>query len=121
MRWLSILLMSFAGSAWADGYDLRSGDAVLGAAHLQSFLPGRTLTFYDDGQSHYYDDGRYTYTYANDGGTAYGYWSIGDDDAVCVAFVTGFSRCDLYVEARGRLILLDGRGDRYPVRPWDTE
>ena len=92
------------------------GDEALAENALQQRLSGQTLTFYDDGVSKYYVDGRYSYTYAQDGGTAYGYWSI-SNGAVCVEFLNGFSRCDMIVQNGNRLILLDERGDRYPIRP----
>lgn len=115
MRLLIALLV--ATPALAQGYDVRPSDSVFDAQALDARLSGQVLTFYDDGQSEYYEDGRYTYTYAGDGGTAYGYWRITEDGAVCVEFVNGFARCDLYVMNGTRLLLLDGGGARFPVRP----
>ncbi len=106
-----------AEPAAAQSYALREGDAPLGPAALETRLRGDTLTFFDDGQSRYFEDGRYTYTYAGDGGTAYGYWRISGEGRVCVDYVNGFSRCDLYVMNAGRLLLLDEDGSRFPVRP----
>ena len=115
MKFIFALLI--AGPASAEGYDLRAGDTQLTATALEVRLRGQIVTFYDDGASEYYDDDRYTYTYANDGGTAYGYWRIAEDGAVCVDFVNGFARCDIYVMNDGRLMLLDAGGSRFPVRP----
>jgi hypothetical protein len=115
MRFLIALLI--AGPACAQDYEFREGDAPLTAAALEQRLRGNVVTFFDDGQSEYFEDGRYTYTYANNGGTAYGYWQIDGDGAVCIAFVNGFSRCDFYVMNGTRLLLLDNGGSRFPVRP----
>jgi len=118
MRLLILSLALTALPAFAqDTYAFREGDEALAADRLQDRLSGRTLTFFDDGVSEYYDDGRYTYTYAENGGTAYGYWRIAEDGAICVDFVNGFARCDHIVQSGGRLILLDARGERYPIRP----
>jgi hypothetical protein len=114
---VALLAAGIAAPVGADSYALRAGDERLDAQAMRSRLSGHVLTFYDDGQSEYYVDGRYTYTYAGDGGTAYGYWRVTEDGAVCVDFVNGFARCDLYVMNGVRMILLDERGDRYPVRP----
>lgn len=112
-----LLLLSFAAPVLAQGFDLRDGDSRFAADSLTERLSGQILVFYDDGASEYYRDGRYTYTYANEGGTAYGYWSVKEDGAVCIEFVNGFSRCDLYVMNGDRMILLSEDGERYPVRP----
>ncbi len=120
MRYLSVLLVSALPAMAQDAapeFSLRDGDAAFEAAALTERLSGEILTFYDDGRSEYYTDGRYTYTYADDGGTAYGYWRIADGGAVCIDFVNGFARCDLYVMNGARLILIDADGNRYPVRP----
>ncbi len=115
MRYLLALLI--AGPAFAQEYAVRAGDETFAAEALERRLSGRSLVFYDDGRSEYYPDGRYTYTYAGDGGTAYGYWRVTEAGEVCVDFVTGFSRCDLYVMNGGRLLLLTDKGARFPVRP----
>ena len=106
-----------AEPAAAQSYALREGDAPLGPAALETRLRGDNLTFFDDGQSRYFEDGRYTYTYGNGGGTAYGYWRFEPEGTVCIEFVHGFSRCDRYVRAGERLVLLTEGGERFPVRP----
>jgi hypothetical protein len=98
---------------WAQ----KTGDTLLTDAALQQRLTGQTITFYDDGQSYYYPDGRYTYTYADEGGVAYGHYQLEPDSTVCVAFVNGFSRCDRFVQTAERLVMLTAKGDRFPVRP----
>ena len=47
---------------------------------------------------------------------AEGVYRIEADGSVCVDFINGFSRCDLYVRSGDRVILLDEKGDRYPLR-----
>lgn len=103
--------------ATAQDWMSRPGDTGFSNAELDTRLRGNILTFYDDGQSEFYDDGRYTYTYANDGGTGYGYWEITGDSTVCIEFVNGFSRCDRYVRNGDRLILQTADGERFPIRP----
>jgi hypothetical protein len=84
---------------------------------LDARLRGQELVFFDDGVSHFYNDGRYTYAYdMGAGGYAYGYFEVAEDSTVCIAFVNGFSRCDAFVENNGRLVLITGDGDRFPIR-----
>lgn len=102
----------------AQGQVPRDSDALFDQSRLDDLLRGTTLTFFDDGQSQFYEDGRYTYTYADNGGTGYGYFTVMEDSTICIDFVTGFSRCDLYVtDAEGRLIVITASGDRFPTRP----
>ena len=113
---LAVALVLLAAPALAQEWKLRDGDVPLEPGALAERLVGRTVTFYDDGQSYYFPDGRYTYTYAG-GGVAYGYFRLGEGGTVCVEFVNGFSRCDRYVRAGARLVLLTEDGERFPVRP----
>jgi len=103
----------------ATEWNLRDDDLPLTATEAQVLTNDTTLTFYDDGRSHYFPDGRYTYTYSdqNGGGTAYGEFDIQDDGSICVTYRNGFARCDLYVRAGERLVLINQKGERYPVRP----
>lgn len=102
----------------AQQWDPRANDELFDQGSLDSLLRGATITFFDDGQSKFFEDGRYTYTYANDGGTGYGYFTIKEYSTICVEFVTGFSRCDMYVtDVSGRLIVITSTGDRFPTRP----
>ncbi|MFO7920513.1 MAG: hypothetical protein R6U99_06800 [Nioella sp.] len=65
------------------------------------------LTFVDDGRARFFEDDRYSYTYAGpEGGTARGQFKIRGGDMVCIDFVNGFSRCDHYVVNNGRLVML---------------
>ncbi len=99
----------------AAEWPTKPGDVPLSEQELEA-LAGRTLTFYDDGQAAFSAGGAYSYTYAG-GASAFGTYSIAEDGSICIAYRNGFSRCDLYVRSGERLILIDEKGDRYPVRP----
>ncbi|MEX0351412.1 MAG: hypothetical protein AB3N15_18465 [Paracoccaceae bacterium] len=114
---LSIPLLFLGLPVWAADWNLRPGEEPLSLAELDAF-EGRTLTFYDNGQSRYSADGAYSYTYGS-GGTAFGTYRIAEDGSICTAFDHGFNRCDLFVRRDGRLILIDEKGQRFPVRPDD--
>ncbi len=113
IRFLILALLT-AGPVWAAEWPTKPGDVPLSPEELDA-LAGRTLTFYDDGQSKFSPGGAYSYTYAS-GDSAFGTYSIAEDGSVCSAYRNGFSRCDLYVRSGERLILIDEKGDRYPVR-----
>jgi len=102
--------------AMAVAWGTREGDERLSATALRAALVGQVLTFHDDGQSRFYGDGRYSYTYGQ-GGIAYGHYAINDDGTVCIGFVNGARRCDLYVRNAARLVLITEEGDRFPIRP----
>ncbi|MEX0318478.1 MAG: hypothetical protein AB3N21_11035 [Ruegeria sp.] len=118
MRRYLIPALCLATPLAAADWSLRQDDVPLSRAELEA-LEGRTLTFYDDGQSRYLADGAYTYTYSakNGGGTAFGTYRIAEDGSICTEFQNGFSRCDLYVHSGERLVLINEKGERYPVRP----
>ena len=109
-----IFALLIASPSWAAEWPTKPGDIPLSPVELEQ-LAGRTLTFYDDGQSKFSAGGAYSYTYAS-GDSAFGTYSIAQDGSVCIAYRNGFSRCDLYVRSGDRLILIDEKGDRYPVR-----
>lgn len=113
-RYLILALMT-ATPLTAAEWPTKPGDVPLSAEELDA-LAGRTLTFYDNGKSRFSAGGAYSYTYAS-GESAFGTYSIAEDGSVCIAYRNGFSRCDLYVRSGERLILIDEKGDRYPVRP----
>ena len=105
-------------SVFAQDWAPRGTDSLFDQTTLDAQLRGSTITFFDDGLSRFYQDGRYTYTYADEGGTGYGYFTVMADSTICIEFVTGFSRCDLYVtDADGRLTIITASGDRFPTRP----
>lgn len=108
-------LLLFAQSAGAEGWNTRPDDQLLSRTELEQRLVGQTLTFFDDGQSVYSENGEYSYTYGG-GGTWLGHYALRDDSTVCVTFVTGVSRCDLIVEANNRLVVITEDGLRFPIR-----
>jgi len=116
MRLFLAGLIVMASAAGAQEWNDRAGDIALSETDLTDRLVGQTITFYDNGQSVYFDDGRYTYTY-DGGGTAHGYYRLEQDGVVCVEFVHGFQRCDRFVLSGDRLVLQTEAGDRFPVRP----
>lgn len=117
MRSLFLILSAFiATGATAQDWAELDGDTRMTGQALADLTNGHVLTFYDDGQSSYGADGSYSYTYAG-GDSATGRFSITDDGLVCVAFDNGRSRCDRFVQSRGRVVLLTAKGDRFPVRP----
>jgi len=99
----------------AEAKDLRSGDIILTADEIRSDVVGRTHTFFDGGKSFFSVTDSYTYTYPN-GGIAYGRYELGGPGEVCTFFNHGFERCDTYVRAGDRLVLIDAAGQRFPVR-----
>lgn len=110
-----------AGPAAAQDWALRSTDERFDAAALEAAVTGRTLTFHDDGQSRFSAGGAYSYTYsaANGGASQFGTWSAGPDGIICIAYRNGRARCDMYVRADGRLVVLTEDGGRFPVRSAD--
>lgn len=112
-----LLCALFPVALYAQNRAPRDSDVLFDQVGLESLLRGTTITFFDDGESKFFEDGRYTYTYANNGGTGYGYFTVMEDSTICIEFVTGFSRCDLYVtDTDGRLIIITANGDRFPTR-----
>jgi len=116
MRFLIALLAFSAGSATAQDWAVRGADRLLTKPEVERLTAGRTLVFYDDGRSKFSVGGAYSYTYAQ-GGTAYGYFEIKENGTICISFRNGFARCDRYVEASGRIVMLTSKGERFPVRP----
>jgi len=105
------LLLTASGS-FAQGWSLRTGDEVLESDALARIADGAALTYFDDGVSLFSAGGAYSYTYANNGGTAYGTFRIEADGVICIAYRNGFSRCDKYVRNNGRLTLVTEDGER---------
>jgi hypothetical protein len=117
MRMTILLAALLSGTAAAQTLDKRPGDSLIPSAELDARLRGQELVFFDDGVSHFYNDGRYTFAYdLGRGGYAYGYFEVAEDSTVCITFINGLSRCDAYVENAGRMILITGDGDRFPIR-----
>lgn len=95
---------------------MRAGDIVLSQSDLLRLTSGNTLNFYDGGTSRFSAGGAYSYTYADDGGTAFGMFRVRDDGRICVEFRNGRSRCDLYLANGGLFYLITESGDRFPFR-----
>jgi hypothetical protein len=100
----------------ADDWSLRTGEIPLSYEDLQQLTAGQTLTFYDNGQSRFSVGGSYSYTYPDNGGSAFGLFELRKNGTVCISFRNGASRCDLYVRRRELLMLITEQGDRFPIR-----
>lgn len=102
----------------AEPFAPRSTDTVLSQNEMQSRVIGASHEFFDGGTSFFSISGSYSYTYTS-GEIAYGTWSFPEDQqpgVICTQFTFGFERCDMYVRADGRLVLLTYDGLRLPVR-----
>lgn len=115
---LIILFVLSANTANAQSYETRASDTVLDADAFAQLVLGRELEFFDGGISRYSPGGSYSWTYsaANGGGNWFGTHEFGTDGTVCIDFRTLRSRCDMFVQAGERLVLLTEDGQRYPVR-----
>ena len=118
MRALTVLLAFLALPAAAQDYALRESDQRFDVPGLAEAITGRTLTFFDDGASRFSAGGSYSYTYGmrNGGGSQFGTFTVMPGGIVCILFRNGFDRCDMYVRARGQIVVLTEDGERYPVR-----
>jgi hypothetical protein len=93
MRMIILLAALLSGTAAAQTPDTRPGDAVIPSAELDARLRGQELVFFDDGVSHFYNDGRYTFAYdLGRGGYAYGYFEVAGNSTVCITFINGLSQ-----------------------------
>lgn len=119
-RSLTFAFCLAAGLAHAQAqspeWKLMPGDMPLSPLELGSLADGGALTFHDDGVSRFSPGGSYSYTYADNGGTAFGTFDVREDGRVCIDFRNGMGRCDLYVRNGLRLILLSENGNRFPVK-----
>lgn len=104
-----------ASPSLAEGWKTRPGDTRMEQADLSSTVSGQTLTFYDGATAVFNRDGTYSYTYGGSG-TWLGEYKIGTDSTACVVFVTGVSRCDLYVMNKDRLVLITKNDLRFPIQ-----
>ncbi len=118
MKGLAAVIAILPFAAVAQEFAVRDGDTLFDRAGLENEVTGRTLLFFDDGRSKFSAGGAYSYTYSevNGGGTQFGSFAIKDDGIICILYRNGFDRCDMYVRSNGRLVVLTGNGDRYPVR-----
>jgi len=113
---LGVLVAAMAHADPGEVWPLRSGDVVLDDAALARIADGGSLTYFDDGVSRFSAGGAYSYTYADNGGTAFGRFRVEGAGRICIDFRNGFGRCDMYVRNGDRLILLTEQGDRFPVK-----
>ena len=113
---LFIPLLFLPLSASAQDWKLRDSDTRLDSIQLANALVDQKIVFFDNGESKFSPDGVYSYTY-DQGGTAFGRYTISDDSTVCIDFDNGFSRCDMYVRSGEKLVLLTEDGLRFPIRP----
>ncbi|WP_108852754.1 hypothetical protein [Albidovulum aquaemixtae] len=111
-----LVILSLVQPAFAEGWGMKSGDVVFTKAELSEFIAENEVRFYDGGHSEYGPDDAYAYVYEG-GDRAEGRYRIEEDGSVCVDFRNGWSRCDLYVRNGGRVLLIDEKGDRYPLKP----
>lgn len=116
MRFCLALLMLYT-PAFAEDFELLSGDQALDRVEVVAMTANSDVEFFEGGVSHYSVGGAYSYTYANDGGTAYGSFNVAPDGLICIDFRNGRSRCDRFVRSHGRLVMITESGDRFPIRP----
>jgi hypothetical protein len=112
----AFFLCALALPLQAQDWNIRDSDHVLEAGELARIADGASLTYFDDGVSLFSAGGAYSYTYANNGGTAFGVFRIAGEGEICIDYRNGFSRCDIYVRNAGRLVLVTEDGERYPVK-----
>ncbi|MEZ5779980.1 MAG: hypothetical protein R3E44_16625 [Paracoccaceae bacterium] len=114
-------LLAFAAAcvvaipAVAADWPTKPGDERFSKADLAEFIASNDVRFFDGGRSEYGPGEAYAYVYSNED-RAEGRYRIEQDGSVCVDFINGFTRCDLYVRNGGRVLLIDEKGDRYPLR-----
>ena len=112
---LSACLLFAASFAHAqDG--LRASDATLDPSGLSELLAGQVVEFYDGSKSTYRENGRYEYTYTDDGPIWAGDYRMEEESSVCVDFDNGSARCDFFVKDGARVVLITSDGLRFPVR-----
>lgn len=112
----AMILAVLALPAMAESWAMKQGDVRFTASQIADFIAQNDVRFYDGGRSDYGADGAYAYVY--DGGDrAEGRFRIEADGSVCVDFDNGWSRCDLYVRNGDRVLLIDRKGNRYPLKP----
>ena len=115
---LAALFIALATPAMAQDFNIRATDTVPTRAALSETILDRDLEYFDGGISRYATGGDYAWTYAqnNGGGVHTGIHDIRDDGVVCVTYDAGAQRCDMFVMAGERLVLLTDDGQRYPLR-----
>ena len=104
------------GPALAGDWAMNPDDVALSRADIAEFLATQDERSCDGGRSEYGPDWRYAYIYSNED-RAEGRFRIEADGSVCVDFANCFSRCDLFGRNCVRVLLIDEKGDRYPLKP----
>lgn len=112
---LTALLTLLASPTLADA-GVRASDTILDNSGLRDLLSGQVIEFFDGSKSTYQANGRYGYTYTDDGPVWAGDYVLGPGGEVCVAFDNGSSRCDTFVMDGARAVLVTNDGVRFPVR-----
>ena len=112
---LALLLSLIALPALAQE-GLRQDDTVLDRDAMRLLLAGQVIEFFDGSKSRYDEDGTYGYTYTDDGPVWSGRYELFGDSRVCVNFENGSNRCDFFVRAGERVVLITTDGTRFPVR-----
>lgn len=112
---LILALLALANPAFAKE-GLRTSDTELDRAGLTALLSGQVIEFFDGSKSTYRQNGRYEYTYTDDGPIWAGAYRMEADSAVCVDFDNGSARCDFIVKNGARVVLITTDGLRFPVR-----
>lgn len=113
MKTAVALMLLLPGLAFAQ---VRSTDEVLDQTRLTELLSGSVIEFFDGSKSRYKANGRYGYTYTDDGPVWAGDYTIHDQSRVCVTFDNGSSRCDHFVRDGARVVLVIEDGTRFPAR-----
>jgi len=117
---LAVLLLLLLALPAAAQTGLRATDTRFTGTGLADALSGNTVEFFDGSLATYRADARYEYRYAPGDPVWRGTWEATASE-VCVAFDNGRSRCDTFVRADDRLVLVIERGDRFPVRTLSPE
>ena len=112
---LTLVFVALASSAFAT-VGLRPTDTELDKAGLIALLSGQVIEFFDGSKSTYRENGRYEYTYLDDGPIWAGAYRMEAGSAVCVDFDNGSARCDVIVKDGARVVLITTDGLRFPVR-----
>lgn len=115
---IAVLIALIASPAFAQDYGVRDSDTVPTPAVLSDTILDRDLEYFDGGTSRYETGGTYAWTFGenNGGETIPGTFTIGENATICITYDTGSQRCDMFVIAGERLVLLTEDGHRYPVR-----
>jgi len=116
MKTALILIFGLTASASLAMEGLRESDAEFAPAELVELLAGQVVEFFDGSKSTYQQDGRYNYTYTDDGPIWTGAYRMGEQSAVCVEFDNGSERCDVFVKDGTRVVLITADGLRFPIR-----